>query len=109
MITRRLTYTTYFFVILIIIFSLLISCSFKRQVRHLGLAAPGQGGVTAFIHNALTPPGEAALGNALTLLTRIGAFRANESLTPLVRERGRESGKVFLCSRVVLTCCSVDA
>ena len=54
------------------------------QVRHLGLALPGQGGVAAFINKALTPPGEAALENALTLLTRIGAFRSNESLTPLV-------------------------
>lgn len=40
--------------------------------------------MAAFINKALTPPGEAALGNALTLLTRIGAFRSNESLTPLV-------------------------
>lgn len=56
----------------------------RTQVRHLGLAPAGQGGVAAFINKALTPPGEAALGNALTLLARIGAFRANESLTPLV-------------------------
>lgn len=57
---------------------------FWRQVRHLGLALPGQGGVAAFINKALTPPGAAALDNALTLLARIGAFRTNESLTPLV-------------------------
>lgn len=54
------------------------------KVRHLGLALPGQGGVAAFINKALTPPGVVALDNALTLLTRIGAFRTNESLTPLV-------------------------
>ncbi|CAN0384153.1 unnamed protein product, partial [Ectocarpus sp. 12 AP-2014] len=53
------------------------------QVRHLGLAAVGKGGVAGFINKALTPPGVVALDNALTLLTRIGAFRTNESLTPL--------------------------
>lgn len=53
-------------------------------MRHLGLALPGRGGVAAFINKALTPPGVVALDNALTLLTRIGAFRSNESLTPLV-------------------------
>lgn len=55
------------------------------QVRHLGLAMSGQGGVAGFINKALTPPGVVALDNALTLLTRIGAFRPDESLTPLVR------------------------
>ncbi|CAM9373169.1 unnamed protein product, partial [Hapterophycus canaliculatus] len=53
------------------------------QVRHLGLALPGRGGVAGFINKALTPPGVTALDNALTLLTRIGAFRTDESLTPL--------------------------
>ncbi|CAN0108800.1 unnamed protein product, partial [Scytosiphon promiscuus] len=53
------------------------------QVRHLGLASQGRGGVAGFINKALTPPGVTALDNALTLLTRIGAFRTDESLTPL--------------------------
>ncbi|CAM9614623.1 unnamed protein product [Pylaiella littoralis] len=53
------------------------------QVRHLGLASPGRRGVAGFINKALTPPGVVALNNALTLLTRIGAFRTDESLTPL--------------------------
>lgn len=62
-----------------------LGCCLARQVRYLGLAEPEKGGVAAFINKALTPPGEAALNNALTLLTRIGALRTDESLTPLVR------------------------
>lgn len=60
------------------------SVNLQQQVRHLGLALPGRGGVGGFINKALTPPGVTALDNALTLLTRIGAFRTDESLTPLV-------------------------
>lgn len=59
-----------------------------KQVRHLGLAVSGRGGVASFINKALTPPADTALDNALTLLTRIGAFRGDESLTPLVSKTG---------------------
>ena len=54
------------------------------QVRALGLAADGVGGIKAFVSKALTPPKELALTNALTKLVGIGALREdNEQLTPL--------------------------
>ena len=60
------------------------------QVRALGLAAPGAGGVAAFLGRAVTPPAARATENAMDLLCRIGALRAaDEALTPLGRHLAR--------------------
>ena len=55
------------------------------QVRALRLAPEGLGGVENFILKAVTPPSEKALMNALETLHRIGAFKEDESLSPLGR------------------------
>lgn len=54
------------------------------QVRALGVAAAGTGGVERFLLKAPTPPSAKALATALSTLLRIGALdAASEALTPL--------------------------
>jgi hypothetical protein len=42
------------------------------QVRALGVAEPGHGGIAGFLKKACTPPSDLALDNALDLLLHIG-------------------------------------
>eukprot|EP00959_Pyramimonas_sp_CCMP1952_P221180 4623789-Pyramimonas_sp.AAC.1 len=55
------------------------------QVRALGLARGGVGGIEGFLLKAVTPPGAKAICNALDLLLHVGALCPDESLTPLGR------------------------